>query len=131
MARSFDLASVADGHAASAALEAHRPHVLFLDIQMPGMSGIEVARHASGRCHVAFVTAHDEFAVAAFEQGAIDYVMKPFSTERLALTVGRLQARLTTQPANLEGCSNHSRYNWRVHRRSSAGSTRRRATTCD
>jgi len=96
-------ASVADGHAALAALEAHRPHVLFLDIQMPGLSGIEVARHASGRCHVAFVTAHDEFAVAAFEQGAIDYVMKPFSTERLALTVGRLQARLTTQPANLEG----------------------------
>jgi DNA-binding LytR/AlgR family response regulator len=96
-------ASVADGHAALAALEAHRPHVLFLDIQMPGLSGIEVARHASGRCHVAFVTAHDEFAVTAFEQGAIDYVMKPFSTERLALTVGRLQARLTTQPANLEG----------------------------
>jgi DNA-binding LytR/AlgR family response regulator len=95
-------ASVADGHAALAALETHQPHVLFLDIQMPGLSGIDVARHASGRCHVAFVTAHDEFAVTAFEHGAIDYVMKPFSTERLALTVRRLQARLTTQPANLE-----------------------------
>jgi len=96
-------ASVADGHAALTALETHRPHVLFLDIQMPGLSGLEVARHASGRCHVAFVTAHDEFAVTAFEQGAIDYVMKPFSTERLALAIARLKARLTTEPANLEG----------------------------
>ena len=95
-------ASVADGPAAVEALEAYRPHVLFLDIQMPGLSGLEVARHASGRCHVVFVTAHDEFAVAAFEQGAVDYVMKPFSTERLALTVDRLRARLSTPPANLE-----------------------------
>jgi DNA-binding LytR/AlgR family response regulator len=96
-------ATVADGSAAIVALEAHRPHVLFLDIQMPGLSGIEVARRASGRCHVVFVTAHDEFAVAAFEQGAVDYVMKPFSPERLALAVGRLKARLTSEPANLEG----------------------------
>lgn len=96
-------ASVADGRAALEALEQHRPHVLFLDIQMPGLSGLDVARRASGRCHVVFVTAHDEFAVAAFEQGAIDYVMKPFSVERLALAIDRLKSRLTTQPANLEG----------------------------
>jgi len=96
-------AQVADGHAALVALELHRPHVLFLDIQMPGLSGMEVARWASGRCHVVFVTAHDEFAVAAFEQGAIDYVMKPFATERLALAIERLKARLSSQPADLQG----------------------------
>lgn len=96
-------AQVGDGQAALAALELHRPHVLFLDIQMPGLSGMEVARQASGRCHVVFVTAHDEFAVAAFEQGAIDYVMKPFATERLALAIARMKARLSSQPADLEG----------------------------
>jgi DNA-binding LytR/AlgR family response regulator len=96
-------AQVADGPAALAALELHHPHVLFLDIQMPGLSGIEVARRASGRCHVVFVTAHDEFAVAAFEQGAIDYVMKPFAAERLMVAIERLKARLSSQPADLEG----------------------------
>jgi DNA-binding LytR/AlgR family response regulator len=96
-------AQVADGPAALAALELHRPQVLFLDIQMPGLSGLEVARRASGRCHVVFVTAHDEFAVAAFEQGAIDYVMKPFATERLALAIERMKSRLSSQPADLEG----------------------------
>ena len=96
-------AQVGDGQAALAALEVHRPHVLFLDIQMPGLSGMEVARQASGRCHVVFVTAHDEFAVAAFEQGAIDYVMKPFATERLALAIERMKSRLSSQPADLEG----------------------------
>jgi DNA-binding LytR/AlgR family response regulator len=96
-------AQVADGPAALAALELHRPQVLFLDIQMPGLSGMEVARQASGRCHVVFVTAHDEFAVAAFEQGAIDYVMKPFATERLALAIERMKSRLLSQPADLEG----------------------------
>jgi DNA-binding LytR/AlgR family response regulator len=96
-------AAVADGHAALAAFEEVQPHILFLDIQMPGLSGIEVARRASGRCHVVFVTAHDEFAVAAFEQGAVDYVMKPFSSERLALAIGRLKSRISLPPANLEG----------------------------
>jgi DNA-binding LytR/AlgR family response regulator len=96
-------ALVADGQAALAALELHRPQVLFLDIRMPGLSGMEVARRASGRCHVIFVTAHDEFAVAAFEQGAVDYVMKPFATERLTLAIERMKARLSSQPADLEG----------------------------
>jgi DNA-binding LytR/AlgR family response regulator len=96
-------AAVADGYAALAALERHRPQLLFLDIQMPGLSGIDVARRVNGQCHVVFVTAHDEFAVAAFEQGAVDYVMKPFSSERLALAVGRLKSRLATQPAHLDG----------------------------
>jgi DNA-binding LytR/AlgR family response regulator len=96
-------AAVGDGHAALAAMAEHRPRVLFLDIQMPGLSGIEVARQAGDQCHVVFVTAHDEFAVAAFEQGAIDYVMKPFSSERLAVAIERLKSRLASQPANLDG----------------------------
>jgi DNA-binding LytR/AlgR family response regulator len=94
-------AAVADGDAALAALEEHQPQVLFLDIQMPGLSGMDVARRASGRCHVVFVTAHDEFALAAFDQGAVDYVMKPFAAERLALAVERVKSRLENQPADL------------------------------
>ncbi len=84
-------------------MEQHAPDVLFLDIQMPGMSGLEVAKRASGRSHVVFVTAYDKYAVAAFEQGAIDYVMKPFDAARLADTVQRLKARIDSTPANLEG----------------------------
>jgi DNA-binding LytR/AlgR family response regulator len=88
------VASAADGVQGLAALDKHRPDVLFLDIEMPGLSGIEVARHASGRCHVVFVTAYSEYAVAAFEAGAIDYVLKPFNAERLALAVTRVRERL-------------------------------------
>jgi DNA-binding LytR/AlgR family response regulator len=83
------------------AMEDHAPDVLFLDIQMPGMSGLEVAKRASGRSHVVFVTAYDKYAVAAFEQGAIDYVMKPFDAARLADTVKRLKARVDSTPADL------------------------------
>jgi len=92
-----------DGPAATRALDEHAPDILFLDIQMPGMTGLEVARLASGKCHVVFVTAFDKYAVAAFEQGAVDYVMKPFSSARLAETVARLKARLRDRPANLDG----------------------------
>ncbi|HYM43148.1 MAG TPA: LytTR family DNA-binding domain-containing protein [Steroidobacteraceae bacterium] len=88
----------ADGNAALSMLEATDPQILFLDIRMPGTTGLEVARRASGRCLVVFVTAYDEHAIAAFEQGAADYVMKPFTTERLALTVARLRERLTHAP---------------------------------
>jgi len=93
----------ADGFQALQQLELHAPDVLFLDIQMPGMSGLEVAKRASGKAHVVFVTAYDKYAVAAFEQGAVDYVMKPFDPERLADTVKRLKARIDSAPANLEG----------------------------
>jgi len=96
-------AAVADGVQALAALAEHHPQVLFLDVQIPGPTGLEVARAASGRCHVVFVTAHDEYAVAAFEQGAADYVMKPFSVERLRIAIERLRARLASPPASLEG----------------------------
>jgi DNA-binding LytR/AlgR family response regulator len=96
-------AEAEDGIEALRALAEHAPDILFLDIQMPGLSGLEVAKQASGKCHVAFVTAYDKYAIAAFEQGAVDYVMKPFSAARLATTVTRLKEKLASTPANLDG----------------------------
>jgi DNA-binding LytR/AlgR family response regulator len=78
------------------------PDLVFLDIQMPGLTGLELARQVGGRCHVVFVTAYDAHAVAAFEQGAVDYVLKPYSVERLALAVHRLRQRIGTAPAPLD-----------------------------
>ena len=92
----------ADGVQALRLLEEHRPDVLFLDIQMPGATGLEVARQASGRCHVVFVTAYDQHAVAAFDQGAVDYVLKPVSPARMFTAVSRLKQRLGSPPARLE-----------------------------
>jgi len=92
-----------DGFQALTALDEHRPDVLFLDIQMPGMTGLEVARKANRRCHIAFVTAYDQYAVAAFEEGAVDYVMKPVTTPRLTTTVARLKEKLASPPADLDG----------------------------
>ena len=96
-------AEAEDGVDALRAIEQHSPDILFLDIQMPGLSGLEVARHVGSECHIVFVTAYDNYAVAAFEQGAIDYVMKPFSAARLATTVARLKEKAGTAPANLDG----------------------------
>ncbi len=114
------------------AARAHRyaPDILFLDIQMPGMSGLEVAKQASGKCHVVFVTAYDKYAVAAFEQGAVDYVMKPFSAARLATTVARLKERVASAPANLDGLLKAARAGRQPARSTCAGSLPRRATTC-
>jgi DNA-binding LytR/AlgR family response regulator len=96
-------AEVEDGIEALRALSDHAPDILLLDIEMPGMSGLEVARQASGKCHIAFITAYDKYALAAFEQGAIDYLLKPFSVARLATTVGRLKEKVASTPANLDG----------------------------
>src|SRR5512134_1236181 len=92
----------ADGVQALRLLDEHRPDVMFLDIQMPGATGLEVARQASGRCHVVFVTAYDQHAVAAFDQGAIDYVLKPVSPARLFTAVSRVKQRLGSPPVRLE-----------------------------
>ena len=96
------LAEAADGIAALRLLGEHRPDILFLDIQMPGATGLEVARQANGRSRVVFVTAYDEHAVTAFEQGAVDYVLKPISAARLFTTVTRLKERLGSPPPRLD-----------------------------
>ncbi|MFQ3666284.1 MAG: LytTR family DNA-binding domain-containing protein [Sphingomonadaceae bacterium] len=85
-----------DGEAALRLVEALEPDLLFLDIAMPGMTGMEVARALAGRANrpaIVFVTAFDSFAVAAFDAEAVDYLMKPVASERLARAVERVRAR--------------------------------------
>jgi DNA-binding LytR/AlgR family response regulator len=82
----------------------HQPDYVFLDIRMPGLTGIEAARsmaQAGSQSHVVFVTAYDEYAVEAFEQGAVDYVLKPAEVERLQVTVERLKAKRNQPPADM------------------------------
>ncbi len=87
-----------DGVAAAAALAEIRPDVAFLDIRMPGQSGLDAARSAPADCRVAFVTAFDDHAVQAFEQAAVDYLLKPVSDERLARCVDRLKQHSAVAP---------------------------------
>jgi DNA-binding LytR/AlgR family response regulator len=88
----------ANGREAVAMVQSLDPDVVFLDISMPGMDGIEAARSLAGRVHVVFVTAYDEYAIRAFEQGAVDYLLKPAEPERVALTCQRLRERLRQEP---------------------------------
>lgn len=88
------VASARNGREAVELFEAHRPDVCFLDVHMPGLSGVEAARYIDRRAQLVFVTAFDQYAVDAFRQGALDYLVKPVDAARLADTVGRLQERL-------------------------------------
>ena len=98
----LDIAGEAEnGTQAVALIEELKPHVVFLDIRMPVMSGIDVAQKMAGQAHVVFVTAYHEYAVAAFEEGAVDYVLKPVTPERIAKVVTRLKARLALPPLDL------------------------------
>ena len=81
----------------------HRPDVAFLDIRMPGKSGLEVAAEIGDASHIVFITAYDEYAVRAFENGAADYLMKPVEIDRLAAAVARVRKRLNAAPADLTG----------------------------
>jgi DNA-binding LytR/AlgR family response regulator len=90
---------MADGRDVDGVIDEHAPDLFFLDIHMPGVNGLEAARAIGNRAHVVFVTAYDEHAVEAFERGAIDYVLKPFNDDRLALTIERLKERLAHPPA--------------------------------
>lgn len=92
------VAEAANGVEAVALGEQHQPDIAFLDIRMPGLNGIEAARQLYRRSHIVFATAYDQYALDAFEQGALDYLLKPVSAERLATTCARLQARLKARP---------------------------------
>src|SRR5215470_18793976 len=88
----------ANGREAVALIRSLEPDIVFLDISMPEMDGIQAAQMVAGEVHVVFVTAHDEYAIKAFEQGAVDYVLKPAEPERLAITCQRLRERLKGAP---------------------------------
>jgi len=85
---------MANGRDVEQVLEAHSPELFFLDIHMPGVNGLEAARIVGKRAHVVFVTAYDQYAVEAFEQGVVDYVLKPAERERLLVTVERIKKRI-------------------------------------
>ena len=93
-----------NGKEALQLVESKRPQVAFLDIRMPGLSGMEVAKRIAGLCRIVFVTAFDQYAIEAFEREAVDYLLKPVSKERLLQTVQRLKNQLdasTEPPAGL------------------------------
>jgi len=99
------VAEVADGKNAVAKLNELRPEIAFLDVRMPGLSGIDVARLATHRCHIVFITAYNDHAIAAFDHGAVDYLLKPLDLARLAVTIQRLKQRLHQQPADMSSLS--------------------------
>jgi DNA-binding LytR/AlgR family response regulator len=94
------VAQARNGRQAIELFDRYLPTICFLDMHMPGLNGIEVARHIGKRSHVVFVTAFDQYALDAFEHGVLDYLVKPVTAARLAETVERLKARMhTAQPA--------------------------------
>ncbi|HEX7679366.1 MAG TPA: response regulator, partial [Thermoanaerobaculia bacterium] len=99
------IAQARNGREAIALFDARHPDICFLDVHMPGLSGIDAANHIGRRAHLVFVTAYDHYAVQAFAQGVLDYLLKPVEQERLAETVARLKERLgAARPAvNTEG----------------------------
>ena len=96
------VAQARNGREAIELFDEHEPAVVFLDVNMPGLSGLDVARSIGARAKIIFVTAYDQYAVQAFEQGAVDYLVKPFEESRLAETVARLRQRTAAPEAMLE-----------------------------
>lgn len=96
------IAQVRNGREAVEQFEAEQPDICFLDVHMPGLSGIEAARIIGRRAQLVFVTAYDTYAVQAFEHGALDYLVKPVETARLADTVARLKDRLRAAPLPID-----------------------------
>src|SRR4051812_16657811 len=94
------VAEARNGREAVRLFDERHPDVCFLDVQMPGLSGVEAATHIGRRAHLVFVTAYGHYAVEAFARGALDYLLKPVDPARLLDTVGRLQERLqASRPA--------------------------------
>lgn len=104
------VAEARNGSEAVAMVAEHRPELVFLDIRMPGMTGVEAAREISrlepegdwAGCEIVFITAYDQYAIEAFEQGVVDYVLKPADADRLRVTVQRLQKRLAQRAGGQE-----------------------------
>jgi DNA-binding LytR/AlgR family response regulator len=106
------VAEAKNGTEAVALTEQHHPELVFLDIRMPGMTGVEAARaiaqlptdddtpDAWPGCEIVFITAYDQYAIEAFEQGVVDYVLKPAERERLLVTVERIKKRLAQRRSN-------------------------------
>ncbi len=92
-----------NGSQAASLIATHKPQIAFLDIRMPGKTGLEVAAELDDSTHIVFVTAYDEFAVNAFENGAADYLLKPVEDDRLTATIARLKKRLNSVPGDLTG----------------------------
>lgn len=95
------VAEAVDGDSALARIEELKPDAALLDIRMPGLSGLEVAARVTAPCRIIFVTAYDEFAVQAFEQAAVDYLLKPVTAERLAKALERLPTAVPASDALL------------------------------
>src|SRR6476659_5294729 len=94
------VAEARNGRDAVRLFDEHHPDICFLDVHMPGLSGVDAAHHIGRRAHLVFVTAYDHYAVQAFAQGALDYLLKPVESARLADTVSRLKERLhSSRPA--------------------------------
>jgi len=94
-----------NGREALELVEKHKPHIAFLDIKMPGLSGMEVAKGIAGACRVVFITAYGQYAVEAFENEAIDYLLKPVTRKRLKHTVKRLRKQADKKPPPLSDMS--------------------------
>jgi DNA-binding LytR/AlgR family response regulator len=95
------VAEAADGDSALELFAQHEPDIAFLDIRMPGKSGLEVAAAIGSACHVVFITAYDQYALQAFEAGAVDYLLKPVESDRLITTIDRVRKKLAAPPVDL------------------------------
>jgi DNA-binding LytR/AlgR family response regulator len=95
------IATASNGIEAAALIDKHAPDFAFLDIQMPGLTGLDVAQGIETATRVVFVTAYDEYAVQAFEQGAVDYLLKPVTAERLQKTMARIKQVVVVGTQNI------------------------------
>ena len=96
------VAQAGDGERALELIEQHQPDLLFLDIQIPGRDGLQLAAAVAPSTRVVFVTAYDQYAVEAFERDAIDYLLKPVSEQRLLQTIERIKQRESTAPERVQ-----------------------------
>ncbi len=90
------------GQEAIELIEKYQPDIVFLDINMPGLSGLDVAKKISDKCWIVFVTAYDQYAIEAFESEAVDYLLKPVTIDRLEKTVQRIKKRISSNPENFD-----------------------------